>query len=555
MIGVVAPAEERDAACEFFELFKTPWEFVRKDAQYDVLIDAGVGIDNPAAPLVVVYGSRATAFDDEHRTRPGRQHRNVMLSHAGAELPVYGSCLAFPADGTSRHVVLEAGEDSFLSVGAADGKTFIRVGYDLFREVGFLLTTGQPAEHARIPTLERHIALLRDCIVDAGIPLVEVPPVPDGYRFTVCLTHDVDHAAIRLHKLDHTTFGFLYRAVIGSLIAVCTRRAGLATLKRNVAAAFALPFVHLGWVKDFWEGFHDYLRIERGLGSTFFVIPVKGDPGHTAAGEAPKLRATSYDVEDIALGLEPVAASGCEIALHGIDAWLDSARGTAERERIARVTETTTTGVRMHWLFWDDKAPQRLEEAGFAYDSTFGYNDTIGFRAGTLQAFKPFPARRLLELPLTIMDTALFYPAYLNLTQHTAGDVVWPVVSDAERYGGIVVINWHDRSLAPERLWGGFYAVLLDHLRGRSAWFPTAGRAAAWFRQRRSVVFDRVQWDGASVRVSASADTDPTLPGLTLRIHRPRRASDDAGPDGSPLAPRFVDVSFNTATADIYAPA
>jgi len=45
----------------------------------------------------------------------------------------------------------------------------------------FLLTTGQPVRHAAIPTLEKHIAFLRELIVEAGIPLVEIPPPsPEG---------------------------------------------------------------------------------------------------------------------------------------------------------------------------------------------------------------------------------------------------------------------------------------------------------------------------------------------------------------------------------------
>ena len=34
-----------------------------------------------------------------------------------------------------------------------------------------------------------------------------------------------------------------------------------------------------------------------------------------------------------------------------------------------------------------------LEKAGFSYDSTVGYNETIGYRAGTAQVFK-HPGRR-----------------------------------------------------------------------------------------------------------------------------------------------------------------
>ena len=53
-------------------------------------------------------------------------------------------------------------------------------------------------------------------------------------------------------------------------------------LVRNWAAACKLPFVHLGLAKDFWREFDDrYLELEKGLPSTFFVIPFKDRAGRT----------------------------------------------------------------------------------------------------------------------------------------------------------------------------------------------------------------------------------------------------------------------------------
>jgi hypothetical protein len=550
MIGVVTRAEERDIAREFFELFKTPWEFCRADSRYEVVIDASACVNHHAAKLVIAYGSQAAASDRERKHVPGPEQRNATLSYNDDRIKLYGRCVTFPSDSLSPQLVLEKTQEPVVSVTHTDGSTFVRIGYDLFWEVGFLLTTGQPAAHAGIPTLERHIAFLRDCIVGAGIPLVEIPPVPAGYRFIVCLTHDVDHPSIRLHKFDHTMAGFLYRAVVGSLVGAWTRRLPPAALRRNLTAALLLPFVHLGWAKDFWSGFDQYLEIEKGLGSTFFVIPFKNRPGRTVEGEAPRRRASSYGVSDIAPQVTTVTAGGGEVALHGIDAWIDSTAGSEERGVVSRVTGMSTAGARMHWLYWDERAPQRLEEAGFDYDSTFGYNDTVGFRAGTAQAFKPITARHLLEMPLTIMDTALFYPSYLNLTREEAKDKLRSLVDDLERYGGALTINWHDRSLAPERLWGGFYTELVDDLKRRTAWFPSVAQAAAWFRRRRSVVFNSVRWDGDSVHVTASAECGVDLPGLSVRIHMPGFLSDERV---QPRPERFVDVPFRKVVVDAHA--
>ena len=80
----------------------------------------------------------------------------------------------------------------------------------------------------------------------------------------------------------------------------------------------------------------------------------------------------------------------------------------------------SSIGIRMHWLLRDARTPSVLENAGYAYDSTVGYNETVGYRAGTTQVFRPQGVRRLLELPLHIQDGALFYPQQLDLSEADA---------------------------------------------------------------------------------------------------------------------------------------
>jgi hypothetical protein len=520
VIGVTAKADEHDVVHEFFELFKTPWTFCPANEQQEVLlrVDGAFG-GGPAPELVVLYGSQATALDEERKLRPGRPRRHVTLSWRGEPIPMYGTCMPFAPDGDVADLVMEDTGEPVALVVREEGRTTIRVGYDLFREVRFLLSVGQPSAHAGIPTLERHIAMLRDWIVGSGIPLVEIPPIPHGYRFVTCLTHDLDHPSIRFHRFDHTTLGFLYRAVAGSIIRVCRGRLSLTELQRNIRAAVSLPLVHLRWIDDFWLTFDRYLEIEKGLGSTFFVLPIKGDPGRAVDGPAPRIRASSYGVEDIADQVRSLVAAGSEVGLHGIDAWIDSGRGVEEREAVSRVTGASASGIRMHWLFFDERTPARLDEAGFGYDSTFGYNETVGFRAGTLQAFKPITARQLLELPLHVMDTALFYPAHLDLAPDAARQRVLALVDEAERHGGALTVNWHDRSIAPERLWDGFYLDLLTELKRRAPWFSTGTQAVSWFRRRRSATFDSVRRHDGWVYVRASSQGSEDIPGLTVRVH------------------------------------
>jgi hypothetical protein len=424
----------------------------------------------------------------------------------------------------------------------------VRIGFDLFQEIHHLLTRGQPLAQARIPTLELHTTVLRDLILSCGIALIEIPPIPAGFTFIVCLTHDVDHAGIRNHKFDHTMFGFLYRAIIGSVLELFRGRKTLKHVAVNWMAAFSLPLVHLGLAKDFWMQCDRYVDIEKGLTSTFFVIPRKADPGRGRDGPAPPKRATRYDVSEIRDQIGRLLTAHCEIGLHGIDAWQDETKGRTELEEIRRVTGASEHGVRMHWLFFDEQSPAMLEKAGFSYDSTVGYNETIGYRAGTTQAFKPLGVERILELPMHIMDTALFYPAYLNLYPKEARIVVAPLIENAARFGGVLTVNWHDRSIAPERLWEEAYVNLLADLKEKRAWFATANQAVSWFRKRRTAVIESATFAGDSVHAKVSLNqSGDDLPGLTVRLYKARAGQTGSSGRADQEEGAFVDVACNNS--------
>jgi hypothetical protein len=533
MIAVFADDAERAVVAEFFELFKTPWDFFHEGGKTDVLICSRAVVPQTDARLVLIYGGEPISFDRERGLQPCACGSNTMLSYTGEKIPVYGTSLAFGHLADAKLKNESSGEAAMVKFNA-NGQMIVRIGYDLFREIRHLLMCGQSVANAGIPSVEIHIAILRDLIVGASIPLVEIPPVPEGSSFIACLTHDADHVGIRNHKFDHTMFGFLYRATAGSVLDLCRGKKTWRQLGINWLAALKLPLVHLGLAKDFWFQFDHYLEIEKGLNSTFFVIPKKGEPGTDASGNRPARRAASYDAAGLVVPLKKLQSAGDEIALHGIDAWCDSAAGRQEKEIILRLTGATETGVRMHWLFFDEQSPAVLEAAGFSYDSTVGYNQTVGYRAGTMQVFKPMAAEKLLELPLHVMDTALFYPSYLNLSPREAKETTGPLVANAVRFGGVLTVNWHDRSLAPERLWDAAYVRLLEDLRSNSACFLTAARTVSWFRKRRATVFEQV---GSTVKIKTGASDD--LPGLRVRVFKPEDAGmklvEKSLPDGAEI--------------------
>jgi hypothetical protein len=525
VIGVAANSTDLQMAGEFFELFKTPWERAVPKRKYTVVLSTDGRLENLEADIFLVYGSGETSVDRAAGMALDALNGPVAIEFKESTFPVYGRLAAFDTP-IGAQTVRSGGKamDYRLRVGT---RAVWRVGYDLFEEIRHLLTKGQPPPQASTPALELHIALLRHLLLESGVSFVEIPPRPDGYDFICCLTHDVDFFGIRRHKFDRTLAGFVARASFMTLVDLVRGRRALGQAARNWMALLSLPLVFLKLAPDFWRPFDDYARVEEGSRSTFFLVPFKDRPGMSPDGTVDPARAVSYEVSEIREEMSKAATRGSELAVHGIDAWRDSEAGRAEMMQVTSITGRKAAGVRMHWLYLAADSPRRLEAAGFDYDSTWGYNDAVGYRAGTSQVFRLPESAGLMELPLSIMDSALFYPSRMNRSPADALRDCGQVVANARRFGGTVVINWHDRSLAPERLWDRFYQKLLDEVgRDDRAWFTTAGEAVDWFRWRRSIRFSRDTPSNA-VTITASAPCT-TAPAAVVRIHRPAGAAGSA---------------------------
>lgn len=552
LIGVIPKIGQTAIVEEFFQLFKTPWEFYKHGQAYDVVVATVDDIPEVDAKLLLVYGSEPKNTDAFRGIAVHSRRKGATVDYHGISVPLYGELVTFeyPRRGVPC-LAASGGMAAGLRIVPAAGSTLIRLGYDLFHEAQILISSGQPAKNAHIPTLDIHIEMLRNWILSEGIALLEIPPVPPGHSFTVCLTHDIDFVGIRNHMFDHTMWGFLYRSTVGAVRNFLRRRVSIKRLCGIWRAAASLPLVYLGWVKDFWSPFEWYLRVEKDLPATYFLIPFKGNSGENVPGSRATRRATAYDVDDLHHWMTILRAEGCELGVHGIDAWHSVEKGRAELSRIARITGEGTAGIRMHWLLHNSNSASVLDESGYAYDSTAGYNDTIGYLNGTSQVFRPLAAKTLLELPLHIQDGALFYGTKLDLSELEAEGRCKDLIGKSGHFGGVLTILWHDRSHAPERFWGDFYVNLVELLRSSDAWFATAGQVVNWFQKRREVRFERI---GASNGQRCIADRKGmSLPPLCLRIYRPRVDSSGEQRRGESVC-SFIDFPWDADTTAEYDP-
>ena len=546
MIGVIPKAGQREIVEEFFELFKTPWEWYVPGRTYDIVIATADEFDEIGARVLLVYGPDPKNIDLSLKVTVNRRHEETMLKYREAFVPVYRGSLTFSTACPSTDL-LKANLDVAALKIALPRQTVFRVGFDIFEEVRYLLSTGQPTKNAQIPTLDMHIEMLRQWILETGTGFIEIPPTPEGYRFCVSLTHDIDFVGIRNHKFDHTMWGFLYRSTVGAVRNFLRGRLSLGQVMKCWRAVISLPGVFLGWVEDFWEPFAWYLEVEKNLPATYFLIPFPGRAGDKVSARHAARRAAKYEVKGLSKRIHTLMKEGCEIGVHGIDSWHSEEHGREELQRIADITDQSSVGIRMHWLLRSGETFRVLENAGYVYDSTVGYNDTIGYRSGTTQCFCPLEARQLVELPLHIQDGALFYPQNLDLPQSEAWKRCEALTNHALRFGGVLTVLWHDRSHAPERFWGDFYKKLVDALRSSQAWFGSALQVVTWFRRRREIKFEHAREANApSLRLSYSGKE--IVPPLTIRIHRSLGVAEPGSL--SEAVPRFRDISWNGASCD-----
>ncbi|HEX5824546.1 MAG TPA: polysaccharide deacetylase family protein, partial [Candidatus Limnocylindrales bacterium] len=209
-----------------------------------------------------------------------------------------------------------------------------------------------------------------------------------------------------------------------------------------------------------------------GLRSTFYFL----------AGNEPGEHDFRYRISDPrVLGLlRQVHDRGHEVGLHAsYDSYLSPVRIAFEFDALVQACraagfDQATWGVRQHYLrFRNPETWAGHEAAGFEHDSTLGYADAVGFRAGTCREYPLFDVQgrrplALRERPLIVMDATLLGYNALALDAATARAV--EIVDACRRHGGDAVVLYHNSSLptpALRRHYVGLVDALMRETDGR----------------------------------------------------------------------------------------
>jgi hypothetical protein len=265
---------------------------------------------------------------------------------------------------------------------------------------------------------------------------------PVERKLRVKLSHDIDEVGIP----------FNFSSAVGHTI---RRHKPLATVRDLLGSVVGLSPTYLKLIRSIVR-----MSLERGLDSAVYwkasrrsPLDSGYDPRH------PKVREVISWLHE----------QGVETGVHpGYETFLSPDRLLREVQILREALGEQPLGGRQHYLRWCPDSWLHWETCGLAYDSTVGYADQIGFRAGTCVPYRPWllflnREANLIEIPLLVMDGTLLY--YMGLTPRQSLEAVLECVTRCSFIGGVFTLLWHNSSLI-DPIYKDLYRNILDTLAG-----------------------------------------------------------------------------------------
>lgn len=270
------------------------------------------------------------------------------------------------------------------------------------------------------------------------------------------LSHDIDYLNKTLQlRIKQTAFN-----AFNLTRCINEPKRFLGQIYRTTRFLFSTPSY---WCFDYWENleksvgkksvFYVYVNaVRRGFRQWLF------DPSYTVE-QNKRLRDKLIFLKD----------EGFQIGLHGS---FDSARDEyllqREKEILERCVNCEITKVRQHWLCYQENITPYTHEKLFKFDSTLGWNDRIGFRAGCANSYRPYDHKNqrpfnFFEIPLVIMDANIFDYGYRE-TNKSKWLMVEKLLGELQCCKtSHVSISWHQRSCNSDYNWHILYESLVKN--------------------------------------------------------------------------------------------
>jgi hypothetical protein len=319
------------------------------------------------------------------------------------------------------------------------------------------------------------------------------PRWPQGKRFVVCLTHDVDLLSERV-----TPAQALRHARAGLAPGVARRGDSVLRLARPAVRLARTARSGISLAPSLRETLERSLELEHAHGATasyFFTVPPHEPRSRYdctyAARDLCVFRGRRQRVADV---IRAIAAEGFDVGLHGgYEAGATAGVLSEERATLVAATGLEITTTRQHFLRWDPRwTPRYQEAAGLRADATMGFNFAVGHRAGTSLPFRLFDAqaRRALdvvEVPLVAQDGAMLGPDALALDPARAEALLGELFGVTSAVGGVLTLLFHpDKLVRPP--WLALYERVLDQAVEQGAWITSLAELNEWWRARETRV-------------------------------------------------------------------
>ncbi|OPX31751.1 MAG: hypothetical protein B1H40_03520 [Candidatus Latescibacteria bacterium 4484_181] len=330
-------------------------------------------------------------------------------------------------------------------------------------------------------TIDRYVNILREiiacCCRRQGIPLVYKWYWPCGKNFAVYLSHDVDRVYKReFYTIAAKTFWMMKKLFSGRLRAA-------------VSDALRLAKAVLSRQNDYWN-FEKWMDLEDRYGakSTFFFLK----------GRKVGRYGRRYNLRKLAQVIKTLSQNGWEVGLHGsYYSYNRMDRLRKEREELEDILGRRVRGHRQHYLRFDPEISYSCcQGAGLEYDTTLGYSDRAGYRAGTGFPFRPFDGQRgrpldLFEIPLVVMDGALDRSG-LGWKDGEAANYVIKMVEQTAASHSLISLLWHQSSLDRDDFpgWGQTYEHILKYVKSHNGWASSGEEILKWWRAREQCQYE-----------------------------------------------------------------
>lgn len=198
----------------------------------------------------------------------------------------------------------------------------------------------------------------------------------------IIISHDVDH----LYATDHLKRDLILEKLwVRSFLHLCAGKISLQTFLYHLTILFHNRMHRI-------EELMAYDRAH-GIPSVFFF-------------GMDNVLGMSYTRKEAAPVIQKVLEAGFDAGVHGVD-YLDGEKIRAEHDAFRDLSGLTVFGLRNHYVRFDDGTFEKMNAAGYLFDSTWFNKKELDIRA-------PYKVGSMWEFPLHIMDGYICRPGRLE---------------------------------------------------------------------------------------------------------------------------------------------